>query len=201
MHIAVDMDDVLVDFVGMICETVSRDFNVVPPITKDDITDWNFGQFLDQYIGQDWWAWLEENASIWGAKARPIPGAIGAIAQLRRDGHRLEILTSKPPWAERFVFSWLDKYAPKINGVTLVPLNGNKTEWTDAAVLVDDREKNVVEWVESKKWRRAILFPAPHNAGFNTAPFPRITRVRDWNEIVHMVRRGYYGPANRSSAA
>lgn len=192
MHIAVDMDDVLVDFVGMVCDVVSRDFGVEPPITKDDITDWDFGQFLDQHIGQDWWSWLETKAYLWGTKAKPIPGAIGAMEKLRRAGHRLEVVTSKPEWGERYVFTWLDRYCPVVHGVTIVPLGGDKTTWTEATLLIDDRPKNVDEWVASRGGRTAILFPAAHNYKYTPALHDRTGRVfraKDWGSVLRWVER------------
>lgn len=202
MHIAVDSDDVVVDFIGMIVDTVSRDFGVEPPIVSTDITDWQFGQFLDQHIGEPWWEWLEKHAYLWGEKAKPISGAIGGIAKLRAAGHRVELLTSKPPWAERYMWTWLARYAPNVNQVTLVPLNGYKPDWTDAYLLIDDRDKNVIEWVHSTPDREAFLYPAAHNSQFwphknlTASEARRITIVKDWDHVIELLTPVNWEAAN-----
>lgn len=201
--VCIDADDVTVDFVGLVCAVVSRDFDVQPPVTKEDVTSWNFGQFLDQYIGKDWWEWWESRAVLWGTKAKPIPGALGGIEKLRRDGHRLELLTSKPPWAEQAMYVWLGRYAPQVHQVTMVPLGGDKTKWTQGDILIDDRDKNVTEWVQSRGDRVALLFDAPHNREFaerveselpralprtlTDYQINRILPVKDWHEVLERI--------------
>lgn len=180
----------------MVCDAVSRDFDVRPPVVAADIKSWDFGQYLNKHIGEDWWSWLEKHAYLWGHKAKPVPGAIGGIEQLRRAGHRVELLTSKPPWGERYVWTWLDRYAPTVSGVTFVPLGGYKPELTDALVLVDDRDKNVLEWVESREGRVSLLFTRAHNAGLQTSAAwkaehfaNRVFRVDNWRGVLAMIEK------------
>lgn len=185
LHVAFDADDVVVDYVTLVCEVMNRDFGVDPPVTKDDVVSWNFGQFLDEHIGIDWWEWWETKAHLWGSKAKPLPGALGTLEQLTRDGHRLEIVTSKPPWARRYMWEWAFRYDPVVSAIIQVPLNGDKTQFTNAQYLVDDRPKNALEWVDSRGDREALLYFAPHNVdcGDDVENHPRIHRVTDWKDV------------------
>lgn len=189
MWYAFDYDDVIIDFASGVCEAVSRDFDCDVSVT--DITDWNFGQFLDQYIGQDWWEWMERHAFLWGHKFKPIAGALGGLDRLRRDGHLLEILTAKPLWAESELWYWLGKYAPAVQKVTVVPVRKegamSKAEASGALVLVDDKPSNCVEWVNSKKARRAVLFDRPHNRLSDAETHSRITRAKNWSGVLNLL--------------
>lgn len=216
LHIAVDMDDVVVAFVDGVLEAVNRDFDVRPRLTAEDVTGWNWGpDLLDPIIGRSWWDWLQDHSHLWGEKFKPVPGALGGLEALRRAGHRVELLTAKPEWAEDQVFVWLGRYKPKVTTVTLVPVNADKTKFTDAEYLVDDRDKNVAEWVLSSYmprdkragrggWmdRTALLFDMPHNRAFNPyeeihsyppdAPnhaADRIIRVDNWRDVLAVIER------------
>jgi 5'(3')-deoxyribonucleotidase len=181
LHVALDLDDVVLDFVGGVCETVTRDFKV--KVTREDITNWNFGQFIDDIIGRPWFEWLEDHAWLWGQKFKPVEGALGGIEKLRRAGHYVEIVTAKPEWAEDATWDWLAKYKPRVHRLTIVPLNGGKkTELTDADVLVDDKWENCLEWV--KDGRPSLLFSQPHNASYGDATPDGMTRVKDWLSVL-----------------
>ena len=180
-HVALDLDDVVLDFVGGVCEVITRDFGV--EVCREDITNWNFGQFVDHIIGRPWFEWLEDHSELWGDKFRPLTGAIGGIEKLRRAGHYLEIVTAKPGWAEDATWDWLAKYKPRVHRLTIVPLDhiSNKHEVTDADVLVDDKFENCEEW--AKDGRPALLFSQPHNADHEFMP-DGVTRVRNWRGVL-----------------
>jgi len=191
MHIALDLDDVVLDFVAGICEVVNRDFgaNVQP----NDVTDWNFGQFIDQYIGRDWWLWLEDHAWLWGEKFKPVPGAIGGIEKLRRAGHYIEIVTAKPTWAEDALWTWLARYKPRVHRLTIVPLvegggTTPKSKSSDADILVDDRWENCEEWVVDG--RPALLYTRPHNAQRGVPP-TGVVRVHSWKHILNVFENNW----------
>jgi 5'(3')-deoxyribonucleotidase len=185
--VAFDADDVVIDFVGGICETLSRDYGV--DVNPESITSWNFGQFIDHIIGEDWWTWMEKHAWLWHEKFKPIPGAIGSLETLRREGWRLELITAKPAWAEVAVWAWLGRYArvPTFQTVTIVPqpnVTGQKKhDVSSATILVDDRPENCHEWQESREDRLAILFDRPHNHHDH-----ELVRAKDWRHVVELLR-------------
>ena len=190
LHIALDLDDVVLDFVAGICDTVNRDFG--SNIQPSDVNDWNFGQFIDKYIGRDWFEWLEDHAWLWGEKFKPVPGAIGGIEKLRRAGHYIEIVTAKPTWAEDALWTWLARYKPRVHRLTIVPLieDGGaipKSQATDADLLIDDRWENCLEWIADD--RPALLYTRPHNG--SRVPPQGIVRVHSWNHILSVIQNNW----------
>lgn len=188
LHIALDLDDVVLDFVQGVLDTVNRDFgaNVQP----EDIKSWEFGQYIDHIIGKPWFEWLEGHANIWGDKFKPVPGAIGGIEKLRRAGHYIEIVTAKPAWAEDATWDWLAKYKPRVHRLTIVPVEhiSNKHLITEADVLVDDKYENCRDW--ALDGRPAILYNRPHNAHYGEPP-DGVIRAADWQDVLGILDLPY----------
>jgi 5'(3')-deoxyribonucleotidase len=187
LHIALDLDDVVLDFVAGILDTVNRDFgsNVQP----EDVKSWDFGQYIDGVIGRPWFQWLEDHSWLWAQKFKPVPGAIGGIEKLRRAGHYLEIVTAKPAWAEDATWEWLARYKPRVHRLTIVPVEhiGNKHEVTEADVLVDDKWENCEAWANDG--RQAVLYNRPHNAHYGSPP-SGVIRVPDWQHVLRVFDEG-----------
>lgn len=176
LHIAFDMDDVVLAFTEGVMETVNRDYDA--NLSTEDVVDWYFGKYgLDEVLGRSWWAWMQDHNWLWSEKFKPVPGAVGYVEDLRRQGYYLELITSKPPWAEHHVYAWLGRYfkGPSFQTVTIIDAtqsskyNVAKSQVSDADVLIDDRDKNVMEWVESSESRHAIVFDRPWNRNLVTA--------------------------------
>lgn len=181
MRIALDLDDVILDFVSNLVKIANLEYGT--NLRAEDIVEWDLHKVLDDVVGENWWQWWRERDWLW-AQADAVPGAIGGIRTLRREGHYLEILTSKPAWAEAQTFRWLGKWRPPVHRVTIVGPSDKKHEWSDAEILVDDKPKNVEEWIEAG--RTAILFARPHNSDY------RKTRIAcpvaiDWTDVVDII--------------
>ena len=98
MHIAVDLDGVVVDFIGGVLNVIEKETAVTIP--KRDIKGWNFGDYgPDAALGKDWFEWLRTKDWLW-AGFDAIDGAVGGIQTLRDRGHFVEAITHKPAWAE-----------------------------------------------------------------------------------------------------
>jgi 5'(3')-deoxyribonucleotidase len=173
-HIAIDMDDVLLAFVDGVCVSIARDYGV--KLTENDITDWDMSKVLNSVIGEDWWDWMRRHVWLWGEKFKPMPGALGGVERLRAEGHYLEVVTSKPDWAEAQVWVWLGRYRPPVHRVTVIGMGERKVDRTEADVLIDDKPENCFQFVEDG--RQAILFDRPHNQGVELRP--GMDRVFDW---------------------
>lgn len=173
-HIAIDLDDVILDFVGGIRRWIKTEYDVEIP--EESITDFNLRPFLDPIIGKNWWTALRERDWLW-PNFEAVPGAIGALERLRNEGHYLEIVTSKPRWAEYATWKWLGKWRPPVQRVTIVGPKDKKADFSDADVLIDDKVQNVVEWEESG--RPAILFTRTHNVKAEAA-----IRASGWREVL-----------------
>lgn len=182
MHIAVDMDDVILDFVGNLCSVLNIEYDA--GLSPADITKWELADVLDEIVGESWWDWWERRDWLW-ALAPAIPGSIGGLERLRRDGHYLELLTSTPRWAEAQRFRWLGKWRPPVQRVTLVQMGEQKHDVSEALVLVDDRCANVQGWVGTG--RPALFFSRPHN---ESDPCPEgAVRVSNWKQVIQEIER------------
>lgn len=176
MKIAVDLDDVILDFCGGVRQAVKVEFGV--DLKPDDLDRWHLSEILDPIIGRSWWTWMQEREWLW-ANFPAIDGAIGSLERLRRDGHYLELVTSKPRWAEHNTWKWLGKWRPPVQRVTIVGPKDRKRDFTDADLLVDDKPKNLEEF--SPGW--TILFDRPHNRDERD-----FARASTWADVVRMVR-------------
>lgn len=179
-HIAIDMDDVLVDFVGGLVTAIGTEYDV--QITREQLEQcgWNLHPLLDPIVGRSWWSWLRDREWLW-AGFPAVPGAIGGIDTLRRQGHYLELVTSKPEWAEHNVWKWLGKWRPAFHSVTIVSPGQVKAHYTSAQLLIDDKPENCDEFI--RDGRTAVLFDAPHNRHYNPRPLG-LHRAVGWIDVI-----------------
>lgn len=179
-HVAIDLDDVVLDFCGGLVTAVRKEFGV--DLTHEQLIEWDLDKVLSPIIGRPWGEWLKDRDWLW-SHFDAVDGAIGGIEKLRRRGLYLELLTVKPEWAEYAVWRWLGKWRPRFNRVTLVAPDHTKVDYTEAQLLVDDRPENCLEFVEAG--RTAILFDRPWNRTFG--PPVGMVRAGSWNEVVEAV--------------
>jgi 5'(3')-deoxyribonucleotidase len=179
LHIAIDMDDCLCDFSGMLREAVWDEFAISIP----EFDAWEISHVLDPIMGKEWLnGWLRERPRVW-AGAHRVPGAFGALAQLRTQGHLLEIVTKKPRWAEELTWEWVARNLPPVTKLTIIDLTDRKSQATDADLLIDDNTSHCEEFIEDG--RAAILLTRPHNIGDNV-PFG-VHRADSWDTIVKLI--------------
>jgi 5'(3')-deoxyribonucleotidase len=175
MHIAVDHDDVLNDFVGNLVNIINREYDAGLEI--EDVNQWELSDILDPILGESWWDWWQRRDWLW-ALAPAMPGAIGNIWKLHRDGHYIEIVTAKPDWARPQLDRWLGKWRPYHDRLTVVGLGERKIDATEADLIIDDKVSTVEEWMA--EGRKALLFARPHN-------------VNERDEQKHIIVYGWNG--------
>ena len=188
LHIAIDMDDVIVDFVPTVLEAIRRDIG--PNIALEDVTTWDMdaGALADVDFpgGGTWMEWLERWPSIW-RYAPPMLGALEGLATLRAAGHTLEILTKKPAWAEYVVWGFLHDHSPPVQRATIVPSGARKERCSDADILIDDSPENVLCWADT--CRSALLFDRPWNRDILAASHRNLLRVEGWAGVLRVLDR------------
>lgn len=176
--IAVDMDDVIVDYCGGVRAAVELEYGITLP----EFTEYKLGSILDPVVGRPWFEWMQDRDWIW--KTFPaIPGAIGGIEALRKMGYRIEIVTHKPEWAEATTWQWLGRWRPMAHSVVLVDPEDKKSDHTNAQLLIDDKYENVLDF--RRAGRDAILFDRPHN---KKVRLPGVARAHNWAEVIKIVR-------------
>jgi len=185
-HIAVDMDDVLVDFVGGLVAAVHTEFGVQITPHQLEEAGWNLHPLLDPIVGYSWWTWLKHREWLW-ANFPALPGAIGGIERLRSQQHFLELVTAKPAWAEHNVWKWLGKWRPAFNRVTIVHTYACKADATSADLLIDDKPDNCDQFLN--QGRKAILFARPHNRWARDA----FITAYSWHDVLALVENPDHG--------
>jgi 5'(3')-deoxyribonucleotidase len=188
LHIAIDLDDVTIDFFQGVIDSMYREFGIL--LLKEDVLTWDDNNVKlfpwKDYGYKNWWDWMRQRDWLW-ATFSAIPGAIGGINALRAKGHYLECLTSKPSWAEPQVWKWLGRWRPAFNQVTIVDLNHPKESMSQADILVDDKWDNIVNWVGSADDRLGILYSQPWNYDMPVSRTERIVRASTWHGVLETV--------------
>lgn len=181
-HVAVDLDDVVLDFLGGLVTAVNTEFG--SDLKQADVKDWDLHEMLDPIVGRSFWKWLRDRYWLW-SNFPAVPGAMGGLEALRRQGYYLECVTSKPDWAEAQVWKWMGKWRPPFHRVTIVGHDDKKADFSDALFLVDDKPQNCEEWSETG--RTALLFDRPHNYLAWTGVQDNggvIVRAMDWDQVL-----------------
>jgi 5'(3')-deoxyribonucleotidase len=181
LSIAIDLDDVTLEFTKGNIDAMYREFGLFIPGET-----WDFHTALPwtEYGYKDWWHWLRERDWLW-ATFPAVPGAVGGVHALRSKGHWVECLTSKPEWAEPMVWRWLGRWRVPFNQVTIVDLENPKHSVSQADILVDDKLSNIQGWVDSAEDRLGILFDQPWNRDVDLGE--RTVRAFDWQGVMDTV--------------
>lgn len=192
MHIAVDQDDVMLDFIGRVRECFRKEFGFegIPeyrgsPWGQEVVEFYKHPRLVE--AGYDnWWDWLRERDWLWGT-AEAVDGAIGGVRTLRAKGHYVEMITSKPRWAEPQVYRWLEKWRPPFQRVTIIDSSSGerKVDFTKADVIVDDKLKTCQEFTGAG--RRAILFDRGHVQTAEALLDPRLEVAHDWQDVLDII--------------
>lgn len=178
--VAVDLDDVVLDFLGGLVNAVNTEFGT--DLRREDVREWDLHDLLDPIVGRSFWSWLRDRYWLW-SNFPAVPGAMGGLEKLRRKGYYLECVTSKPDWAEAQVWKWMGKWRPPFHRVTIVGQGDNKAKFSNALFLIDDKPQNVNEWAHSG--RVPILFTRPHNRRAILAK--EVIRASDWAEVTDII--------------
>lgn len=181
MKIALDFDDVLVDFVGAWLNSANTELGL--EVSREDIRleGWDMAKHASKLVGMDWLEWIRLHLDYWMA-AETTPRAVEAIAILADDGHEVQIVTSKPGWARPIVWNWLAKNNPKVYKVVITN-HFSKHDASDADVLVDDRPSTVRAWVDSSPDRYGILFARSQNVSDRKG----LMVAETFDDVVHIV--------------
>jgi hypothetical protein len=183
-HIAVDMDDVILDFMPNVMACFEREYGIVHPFNGSpwgpDAVAFTKHPALLESGYKDWWGWLRDRDWLWGL-APAVPGAIGGLKTLRARGYYVELVTSKPEWAEPQVWKWLGRWRPDLDRVTIVRPGESKAEVSSADGIIDDKIDTVKEWEDLER----------SSIWFNRGPMKLYTGVsteaNNWADILEVL--------------
>lgn len=167
--IAIDMDEVIADFVGKEIKLFHRLFH--ESVNREDLNDTNLRQLKPQF--NDVLLYLR-NTNGFFADLDVIPGAQDAVQKLSRH-HNIFITTAAMEFPNSVAdkFNWLKKYfdfIPELNYVFC----GDKSI-IHADYLIDDNSRHFAHFIG-----KGLLFSAPHNRTEMTE-----NRMNGWNDILN----------------
>lgn len=181
MKVIIDLDGVLVDFVGGIRERAKTLFNIDLPAESDSYPDvW---EYLKRDLGEEHnrklWESILVDHSFW-LKLKPRDTELLARLASVETSHEFYFVTSRPGVGVKFQTEvWLIKY---FHLPTVIIANGAQAKadiarGVEADVFIDDNAENCNLAVEAREGKMAVLMPdRPYNR--NVIVDARVVRSR-----------------------
>lgn len=124
------------------------------------------------------------------APCEPVPGAVKALQDLKKHGHKLFFISARPPENRDKTIAWLKKHKIKFDEVATVGHHTDKGIYGRKFKLdmyVDDLPKHLESMSKYKSsWRKGLLlFDNPWNNDAIDAN--KYTRVYSWKEIIRHI--------------
>lgn len=161
--VLLDVDEVLVDFVGRILDEI-RDIRPGKAVFRQDVHCWDIAVALGLTPEEAAEKKRRIKAPGFCASLEPLPGAVEGVKELRQMGFDVRAVTSPFPsrdWAYERETMLCERFGFDRREVIQTP--GKDVVFGD--ILVDDKLETCIEW--QKRWSasRAILLSAPWNQG------------------------------------
>ncbi|MEK6760665.1 MAG: hypothetical protein AABX93_01955 [Nanoarchaeota archaeon] len=184
MKIAIDCDDVLVDFIGTFVRFHNENYGT--NLTRDDFHTFSFSKILGIGFDEGKRKSIEfmESLDLWNAE--PINHSREVLEKIKNSGNSLYLVTSRPELMGRITEEWLDRNFPNLfleiyfsrSAYTnsLMPNKANICKQIGAKVLVEDNPDHLINLNETE----ALLYDAPWNKNHQQE---NVTRVHSWKDI------------------
>jgi len=179
LHIAVDIDGVLLDFIEGFIPIVKKRLGVT--ITHEAIVTHDL-HLLFGIPFQDLWKVVNETLAT---QVFPvIPGAQEGMKALRH--HHITIITSRPEEHRGRTVENLAKYGFKYQDILFRKYLKKFTENDGTEVLIEDSLEEAI--VASEFIPQVLLFQRPWNR-FTLNVWKRLTPVTTWGEVVSEIEK------------
>lgn len=154
MIVGVDLDGVIADFDG----GWRRAYAVWYGKEVRDLTEeWDDNARLTFGSQAEFFAWVGDVPGFWQDLA-PVPGALGALRELRKQGHQIRFITARPEWARSQTLRWLIA-----NGQPSDELHFTGEKWRVPAHIYIDDSPAVLADLKEAKAPYVIRFARPWN--------------------------------------
>lgn len=123
-------------------------------------------------------------------QAEPFDGARDVIQRLKRAGHKIYFITSRPKQNQPLTFRWLRQHDIPFDGLEVIGHSKPKGAFGRRLFLdmyVDDLHKHLESmWLYKKRWRKGLLLlDKPWNHDYIDGS--KFKRVNNWQEILRHV--------------
>lgn len=191
MNLGFDLDEVVVDLMESTVVHINKEYGIDWTLDKFTEYDWSEIKFHNEdVINDEIVRELRElvNDPNFQYKALPTYGACEALAKMKRAGHRLHFISSRPKQNQSQTYKWLRKYSIPFDSVNVIGglEKGVYARKLDLDMYVDDHIKHLSSMLSYKKrWKKGLLlFDKPWNSTYDASKF---TKVGSWQEILRLV--------------
>lgn len=194
MRLGFDLDEVVVNLTAEFEKHLELNYGIEWPL--DCFVHYDFvkcrfheDEELDLRITKE--MILLANDADFQFQAEPVEGAQRALQKLKKTGHKIYLITSRPVQNQPLTFKWLRQHDIPFDGLRVIGHSEEKGRHgmqLRLDMFVDDLEKNLESMlVYKKRWRKGLLlFDRPwNNASYIDES--RFTRVNNWKEILRHV--------------
>ena len=172
MRVLVDMDEVLVDLLGYICDVYNSETG--NNLSKENFHCWNLNGCLPLWSKERLDRFFKEDNVF--HKLKPINKAVVGFKHLI-ENFDTYIVSSAYPETAHGKSLWLSKYFPEFDQRRVFYCN--KKYMVDGDVLIDDGPHNIEDF---RKKGKVIIFDMPYNRDIKEDN--NCVRVYDWGDAL-----------------
>jgi 5'(3')-deoxyribonucleotidase len=154
LTIGIDVDGVLANQISGVLPRIQRRHGI--SLMYEDVSNWRLPIGLTDIAKEIEEAMGDSSYVL----AMPIHDGAKAVLDLLYRSHTIRVITARPPDAQKWTQSWIDKNALSIDSLASVNEKGKSVFATD--ILVDDYLGNVEEYLSSTNGT-AVLVDQPWN--------------------------------------
>ena len=178
LRLGIDLDGVIADFNSGWMDRYNRQFDT--SLATESVQSYDGLLDLTHFASiAEFWRWASDLGD--GSIFRHLPaydGAVEAVTRLAHQGHRIVILTTKPPWGVSDTYAWL---AEKQIPTTEVHILTDK--WVvDCDIYLDDAPHVLEPLVNHRPDATVCRYVRPWNK-----PVPGAVDVTGWNGFHELV--------------
>jgi len=179
LRLGIDLDGVVANFNDGWITRYNRDFDA--DLTVDQVVEWDAPTYLTHFKGMaEFWDWARlcgEGRSLFRSLGT-YPEALHSLQELRRAGHRIVILTTKPDFAIHDTFEWLAEHKIPTTEVHIV----EDKSAVECDIYLDDADHNLAALRSARSDSTVCRFVRPWNSAGDG-----LVDVESWPEFVDVV--------------
>lgn len=159
MKVVFDVDSVLADIMTPWMEIYNERYE--DDVSISDITSWEVADFVKPEAKKDIFSIVTSEGFY--EKVKPIQRYVALAKEFVEQGHEVSICTScaNNPMMIKEKLAWLEEHIPFIDSDNIMIVTNKGLACGD--MLVDDRPKNLKDFMLSNPLAKGVLVQQPHN--------------------------------------